>query len=69
MEQDCSCITHTGPHWLHMQRLWRDKNRELLASGSRLGNMAFVREEEQRLKQLEREMVQRGLQTVPGYLL
>lgn len=29
--QDCQCLTHTGPHWLHMDEFTQAKNREMLA--------------------------------------
>lgn len=26
LEKDCGCITHEGPHWLHMDRLTHSLN-------------------------------------------
>jgi hypothetical protein len=28
--QDCGCVTHTVPHWLHADALWRAANRRIL---------------------------------------
>lgn len=30
LTKDCECVTHDGPHWLHMDRLWHDRNMQLL---------------------------------------
>lgn len=30
LEKDCGCLGHDGPHWLHMNDLWRASNRTLL---------------------------------------
>lgn len=30
LAQDCTCVDHTGPHWLHMDALMRRRNREAL---------------------------------------
>lgn len=30
LTKDCGCVTHGGPHWLHTDRLWRERNRALL---------------------------------------
>lgn len=29
-EKDCECLTHDGPHWRHMDAIWKEQNRELL---------------------------------------
>lgn len=32
LPKDCGCITHEGPHWLHANDLWRDRNRSLMGT-------------------------------------
>ena len=51
--KDCDCMTHEGLHWLHMDRLWHDKNRALLDSGNLAG---FLQEEIARLKEKTRNL-------------
>lgn len=36
LTQDCACLSHTGPHWLHMDELTREKNREALDRTSKM---------------------------------
>ena len=38
--QDCECITHTGPHWLHDDAITRAANLELLDYAERLAATA-----------------------------
>lgn len=28
--KDCGCMTHEGPHWQHMDAIWKEKNHALL---------------------------------------
>lgn len=62
MREPCECgsAEHAGPHWRHMDALWREKNREILrrahasmAAGNhmdaRLALHGFGQEEERRL--------------------
>ena len=30
-DRDCGCVDHTGPHWMHMDKLWYSRNQVLLA--------------------------------------
>lgn len=30
LAKDCECLTHEGPHWIHMDRLWYERNMTLL---------------------------------------
>ena len=30
LEKECNCINHNEPHWVHMDRVHRERNRELL---------------------------------------
>ena len=32
---DCACITHNGPHYLHMDAFWKSANHELLEQAAR----------------------------------
>ena len=33
--EPCNCLTHEGPHWLHMDALYKAKNHELLVQAMR----------------------------------
>lgn len=66
--KDCDCITHEGPHYLHMDRLWREQNREHLERLKRdvetnnradapLAAQAFALTELARLKEKEFQMI------------
>lgn len=54
--KDCECVTHEGPHWIHMDALWHERNRELLKKGSYLALLGFTKEEAARLKQKQHDM-------------
>ena len=56
--QDCECITHSGPHWLHINDMWRNRNSELLHQGNL---RAHIEEECRRLAEKEHELVSRGI--------
>lgn len=60
--KDCHCRTHSGPHWLHMDTLWRDRNRRLMGAGNVRG---YVVEERDRLGALAREMLAHGVTQIP----
>lgn len=51
--KDCDCITHIGPHWLHMNNLWHERNQKLLDTGNLYG---FMHEEVLRLEQKAYDM-------------
>jgi hypothetical protein len=34
-ERDCGCLHHEGPHWKHMDALWKQKNHELLVQAGK----------------------------------
>lgn len=57
LKQDCSCITHTGPHWLHMNDLWRERNRSLTGLG-------LYQEEIRRLDEKEQYMISLGIEEI-----
>lgn len=59
---DCGCLTHDGPHWRHMDALWRERNLAILERAKalpletpqdgwrhHLALLAFVQEESRRL--------------------
>ena len=58
LAKDCECITHSGPHWLHTNDLWRSRNSELLHQGNL---RAYIEEEYRRLAEKEHELVSRGI--------
>lgn len=55
LPKDCGCITHDGPHWLHMDRVKFQMDLDILKRGGRLAFHAFAVEEAMRLadKRLE----------------
>lgn len=59
LEKDCGCTHHDGPHWLHMDRLYRRKNLKLIGVGNTRG---FATEEVARLNLKEHEMTSRGIE-------
>lgn len=61
--RDCPCVTHTGPHFLHMQRLWKTRNHRL-----GFGSPGFIAEESRRLSELADECVKLGVTHVPEHL-
>lgn len=48
LSKECDCLTHTGPHWQHVDQLWKESNRRLLE----LSPLGFAREESARLQEL-----------------
>ncbi|MGE5584433.1 MAG: hypothetical protein ACM309_02685 [Bacillota bacterium] len=76
LAKECDCVTHDGPHWLHMDRLWHKKNRQLLQEANRLAEHgermgavllmeAFCTQELARLQEKECQMRLRGLTGMP----
>ena len=61
LKKDCDCLTHDGPHWLHANLLWKQRNLRILDSDGQLAGLAFAREEAARLRQLEWEFRQRHI--------
>lgn len=70
LEKDCNCVTHEGPHWLHADELWRQKNRKLLeiANDASIELMrrysalsGHATEEEARLDEKARMMKRHGI--------
>lgn len=61
LQKDCDCITHDGPHWLHMDRVWHAINQELLNIGTRMACDGFAKEDLARLQFKRREMERQGI--------
>ena len=81
---DCGCITHQGPHWLHMDLLDRERNLKLLerlvravemrnADDHALAHQAWLQAERMRLREklyhMEQEDRRRGEPGVYPYTL
>ncbi len=56
LTKDCDCITHEGPHFIHMQRYEISVSAKHMASLSMLSNSAFSHNEYTRLGDLARYM-------------
>jgi len=61
LQKDCDCVTHDGPHWIYMDKLWRMMNQELLNIGTDLACNGFAKEDLARLQIKEREMQRQGI--------
>jgi len=69
LAKDCDCSTHSGPHWLHADRLWLEGNRALLRpegdpTRSMLGCFGFAREEAARLAEKARQLRMHGVEEI-----
>ena len=67
--KDCCCANHPGPHWLHEDRLWKERNaryidmmrdRSLPIDRRQLAHHAYIEQEIQRLDRKAYEMRLRG---------
>jgi len=56
LEKECGCITHEGPHWIHMDKMDRERNKKLLMIGGDLATRGFLIEDLERVKQKRRNM-------------
>ncbi len=74
--RDCGCIFHDGPHWLYENIRVMRQNLQILEQGLERGKtpltlLAFGRQEEVRLANLENEMrtaCQNTAETIEAYL-
>ncbi len=67
LPQDCTCVTHKGPCWLHMDFMDRERNAELvMPPGGSLA--AFIREESTRAKTQLEHMRRLGIEDMKVYL-
>ncbi len=57
LAKDCECITHSGPHWLHMDTLDKEQATEMLERGNVQGHISL---ELARLDRKLDEMISRG---------
>lgn len=59
LPKGCVCCDHNVPHWVHMDRLWRARNRELTSGEGKTqeqhyyGLMGAAKEEDARLRSKE----------------
>lgn len=58
LKKECDCITHEEPHWLHMDKYYRDKNQQHLEAGN---FFAYTQEEEARLVEKLRNFKRLGI--------
>lgn len=56
-KKDCNCVTHNGPHWIHMDDLDKELNKPLLKSNP----LGFAINEKARLDRKLREMNSRQI--------
>jgi hypothetical protein len=63
LHKECDCLDtiHRGPHWLHQDQLWQERNASLRGNGNDRG---FVVEELARIREKIWEMESRGLEEV-----
>jgi hypothetical protein len=66
LEQDCNCILHIGPHWIHMDNVDRRMNAKMAPrlenpDDAPLAAEAIAREEMARLKLKGRNLNSQGL--------
>lgn len=59
--KDCDCVTHTVPHWVHMDNIDCMLNDRLLEGCSFLGTISFAKEEGARLSVKLFELKSRGV--------
>lgn len=67
LRKDCECMTHKGPHWLHMDYLDRLAAQKLFMDcrSSRTPAVcydAYIREELTRVRAKRQEMTQQGIE-------
>lgn len=54
--KDCECITHDGPHFLHMNQLDKEQSQKYLNMKTNGGSLAFAQNEIARLNRLDYEL-------------
>jgi len=63
LKKDCDCVTHDGPHWLHVDKLHSEANQKLKNSNDIiLAARGFAIEECARLEFKRLSMVSRGIE-------
>ena len=58
--KDCDCITHAGPHWLHMDALTARLNAPLATAGG-LAPISYSQNELARLREKRYQMERQGI--------
>jgi len=58
---ECSCGTHTGPHWLHMDRIWKADNAQLERIGTPQALLGYMAAESHRLRDKADTMERKGI--------
>ncbi len=63
LQKDCECTTHAGPHWIHMDLLWYNRNMALLNDGewTQQKALALAKEEIYRLTDKRHTMQRLGI--------
>lgn len=56
LENECGCLHHEGPHWLHMSKVSYALNLKILERGGSLAKHAFAEAEIRRLDGLLYDM-------------
>lgn len=64
LEKDCGCLTHNGPHFLHDNRLWKQRNQKLKDRGNYLSILGFVNQEIDRLAEIAYQYKARGIKEI-----
>lgn len=69
--RDCQCVTHDGPHWLHMQLMDRAALKRLAKGAAMTPALAHhIAREAARLEgELAAEMEKRGIDVLHGHLV
>ena len=57
-KKDCECVTHDGPHWIHMDNIHKQSNWKLYDDKNTFG---YAKEELARLKEKKYQMDSRGI--------
>lgn len=67
LPQDCGCVAHQGPHWLHMDLFDREVHADLLwpVGQHSQGYFAFAIEEKARIGKLVHAMRAAGMERLP----
>lgn len=67
--KDCSCVTHQGPHWLHMAYLDWQRNIEMLEKGGASVLPVYCESELYRVRAMKAEMLRAGWLSIPTKLV
>ena len=59
-EKKCNCKNHSGPHWIYLNTVWKEKN-------NKIKGLQHTVEEIKRLKRWERVLQDNGVLNISGY--